>query len=66
MLTFAELSKVESSRNNLIFSEQQYTISVLGREEGYTVKYTPSSEGVPEGEARGNSSPYIRISVAKS
>ena len=32
-----------------------YTVSVLGREEGYTVKYTPSPEGVPEGEARGNS-----------
>ena len=30
-------------------------VSVLGREEGYTVKYTPSAEGVPEGEARGNS-----------
>ena len=33
----------------------EYTVSVLGREEGYTVKYTPSPEGVPEGEARGNS-----------
>ena len=31
------------------------TVSVLGREGGYTVKYTPSPEGVPEGEARGNS-----------
>ena len=27
------------------------TVSVLGREEGYTVKYSPSPEGVPEGEA---------------
>ena len=27
------------------------TVSVLGREEGYTVKYTPPPEGVPEGEA---------------
>ena len=26
-------------------------VSVLGRVEGYTVKYTPPSEGVPEGEA---------------
>ena len=25
-------------------------VSVLGREEGYTVKNTPSPEGVPEGE----------------
>ena len=24
------------------------TVSVLGREEGYTVKYTPFPEGVPE------------------
>ena len=30
-----------------------YTVSVLGREEGYTVKYTPLSKGVPEGEAKG-------------
>ena len=26
------------------------TLSVLGREEGYTVKYSPSPEGTPEGE----------------
>ena len=32
-----------------------YTVSVLGQDEGYTVKYTPPPEGVPEGEARGNS-----------
>ena len=31
------------------------TVSVLGREKGYMVKYTPSSEGVSMGEARGNS-----------
>ena len=30
-------------------------MSVLGREEGYTVKYTPLPEGVPDREARGNS-----------
>ena len=29
--------------------EEGYTVSVLGREEGYMVKYTPSAEGVPEG-----------------
>ena len=33
------------------FSFLTYTVSVLGGEEGYTVKYTPLSEGVPEGEA---------------
>ena len=32
-----------------------YIVSVLGQEEGYTVKYTPPPEGVPDGEARGNS-----------
>ena len=32
-----------------------YTVSVLGREEGYTVKYTPLPEGVPEGKALGKS-----------
>ena len=26
-----------------------YNVSVLGQEEGYTVKYTPPPEGVPEG-----------------
>ena len=30
-------------------------VSVLGREEGYMVKHIPSAEGVPEGEAQGNS-----------
>ena len=28
----------------------QYIVSVLGRDEGYTVKYSPSPEGTPEGE----------------
>ena len=32
-----------------------YIVSVLGRDEGYTVKYNPLPEGVPEGEARANS-----------
>ena len=31
------------------------TVSVLGRDEGYTVKNNPLPKGVPEGEARGNS-----------
>ena len=30
-------------------------VSVLGREEGCMVKYNPLPEGVPEGDARGNS-----------
>ena len=36
-------------------TELQYTVSVLGRDEGYTVKYNPLPEGVPEGKAGGNS-----------
>ena len=31
------------------------TVSVLGQDEGYTEKYNPLAEGVPEGKARGNS-----------
>ena len=31
------------------------TVSVLGWDKGYTVKYTPLPEGVPDGKARGNS-----------
>ena len=30
-------------------------VSVLGRDQGYTVKYKPLPEGVTEGEARWNS-----------
>ena len=33
----------------------EYIVSVLGQEEGYMVKYTPSPEGFPEGKDRGNS-----------
>ena len=32
-----------------------YFVSVLGQDEGYTVKYNPLPEGVPEGEAQENS-----------
>ena len=32
-----------------------YIESVLGRDEGYRVKYNPFPEGVPEGEAQENS-----------
>ena len=31
------------------------SVVVLGQEEGYTVKYKPLPEGVPEGEVRWNS-----------
>ena len=36
--------------------KEEYNVSILGRDEGYTVKYNPLLKGVPEGEARGNSS----------
>ena len=37
-----------------IFKVVLFTVSVLGRKEGYTVKYTPLPDGVPKGEAQGN------------
>ena len=37
------------------FPPARHIVSVLGRDEGYTVKYNPLPEGVPEGKARGNS-----------
>ena len=46
------------------------TVSVEGLDSGYTVKYTPSTEGVHEGKARGNSwkqrGIFDRISQVKS
>ena len=39
------------------FSVLGNTVSVLGREEGYTVKYTPA----PEGHPKGNRPSYIYI-----
>ena len=35
--------------------DRKYTVSILGLDSGYTVKYSPPPEGVPEGKARGNS-----------
>ena len=35
--------------------EDRYNVSVLGQDEGYTVKYNPLPKGVPEGKAQGNS-----------
>ena len=32
-----------------------FTVSVLGRDEEFTVKYIPLPNGVPKGEAQGNS-----------
>ena len=52
------LTWVLNARNVNIFHCKQFfyhTVFVLGRQEGYTVKYTPLPKGIPEGEARGNS-----------
>ena len=35
--------------------QESLSLSVLGPDEGYTVKYNTLPEGVPEGEAQGNS-----------
>ena len=32
-----------------------HIVSLLGQDEGYTVKYNPLPEGVPKGKAGGNS-----------
>ena len=42
-----------STLNTTLNSEQskQHTVSVSGRDKGYTVKYNPLSEGVLEGKA---------------
>ena len=57
--TSTHLCRVEEegyTRNPRVKSrERVYIVSVLGQEEGYTVKYNPPPEGVPEGEAWGNS-----------
>ena len=42
-------------------------VSVLGREEGYTIKYTPPPEGVPEAKPEGTPERiFDRISRAES
>ena len=46
---------VNNKTVSVLWQEEGYTVSVLGRDKGYTVKYNPLPEGVPEGEARGNS-----------
>ena len=30
----------------------RHTVSILGRDKGYTFKYSPPPEGVPEGKAQ--------------
>ena len=40
--------------NSVSFVNTDYIISILGQKKVYTVKYSPFPEGVPTGEARGN------------
>ena len=42
---------IESAMWGQFSEEDKNTVSILGQEEGYTVKYTPTAEGVPEGKA---------------
>ena len=61
MYSKVQLSRVQN--NTLDISKGQYsiyrlygyynTVSVLGRDEGYTVKYNPLPEGVPEAKPEG-------------
>ena len=46
---------VQCIKYNTVQCTVHYTVSVLGRDKGYMVKYSPFPEGVPEGKARGNS-----------
>ena len=41
--------------NIILMIVKNYIMSVLGLDSGYTVKYTPSPSGVPQGFALGNS-----------
>ena len=47
------ISKTHSHSHLYLYTT--HTVSVLGRDEGHTVKYSPLPEGVRKGEARGNS-----------
>ena len=47
--------KIQSCLTYNMYCFTLYTVSILGRYEGYTVKYIPLPEGVPEGEAPGSS-----------
>ena len=49
------LKSIQRITGMTLYKHAKDLVSVLGREEGYTVKHTPPSEGVPEGAARGNS-----------
>ena len=46
---------VEREWDTLATLPKVHIVSVLGRDEGYTVKYNPLSEGVSDVEAQGNS-----------
>ena len=52
---------VHCIKHNNVQCTVHYTVSVLGRDKGYTVKYSPPPEGVPEGKARGNSRMWMSL-----
>ena len=47
-------SQNRRTARNEICTGLHRTVSVLGRDQGCTVKYSPLAEGVPQGEAQGN------------
>ena len=54
-LDWVNLDLILKSSLLTLDSSGRLIVSVLGREKGYTVKYTPSPVGVPKGKAGGNS-----------
>ena len=61
MVNALQKQSARHSSSYLVYMASAYftvlncTVSVLGRDDGYTVKYNPLPEGVPEGKARRNS-----------
>ena len=53
--TLVQEGSIERIYFSIYHFQKLYTVFVLGRDKGYTVKYNPLPEGVPEGKAQGNS-----------
>ena len=53
--TKCQVCHTGSTKKSTRSGKNLHIVSVLRQEEEYMVKYTPLPEGVPEGEARGNS-----------
>ena len=50
-----EMDRLSVNEFGIYLAESHHIVSVLGQDKGYTVKYKSLPEGVPKGEARGNS-----------